>query len=172
MRALDERTRPVGERRSSGHALMWLTRHWLRRYLPAELLAIFVATACATLAGVLSNDDLLTIASSVVGSTVAYYGLIVIREIVEARRACHVGHAIFTPRTAFTTVRNLALEFGSAELLDNLLVSPVLLYVFIQAVPNLQIAVVLSEVTSSVAFYTTVVIAHEVRRAFADTAVC
>jgi len=134
----------------------------LRRYLPAELLAIVVATVCATLTDALSNDALLIVVASVVGSTASYYGFIVIREIFQARCAYHAVHVRFTPRAAFTTVRHLALEFGSAELLDSLLFSPMLLYVFIQAVPNLPIAVVLSEVTSSAAFYTTVIIARKV----------
>ena len=64
----------------------------------------------------------------------------------------------------------MVLEFGSAELLDSLLFSPVLLYLCIQAVPNLQLAVLLGELASTIAFYTAVIVVHNVRRAFAGAA--
>ncbi len=69
----------------------------------------------------------------------------------------------FTRRVLYTTSRNLALEFGVAELLDSLLFTPALMYLCLEIVPNLQLAVVLSEVASNAAFYTTAMIMHELR---------
>ena len=76
--------------------------------------------------------------------------------------------ARYIRRRACVTLRGLVLEFGSAEVLNSLLVSPVLMYISIQPVPNLQLAVVLNEIADSVAFYSTVVVARIVRRAVAQ----
>jgi len=140
---------------AAGRALVW---PWLRRYLPAELLAIAAAMVCATCATIVTNDELLIVAASIAGSTAGYYGLIVIFEIVQTQAAYRARHARYTQRAAFATIRGLMLEFGGAELLDSLLFSPVLLYVCIQVAPNLQLAVVLSELASSTAFYITVAV--------------
>lgn len=170
MWASTNRMRRVHERRPSGKTPAWRLRQWLRRYLPAELLAIVVAAVCATCADAVSNDQLVVVGASIVGSSTGYYGLIVMREMIHARRASHARHIRDTRRAGYTTVRNLALDFGSAELLDSLLFSPALLYLWIQAVPNLQLAVLLGEVASTSAFYSAVVVAHNVRRAFAGAA--
>lgn len=145
-------------------------RHWLHRYLLAELLAVVVAAVCATCADAVSNDQLMIIGASIGGSTTGYYGLIVMHELLHARRASHAGHLRSTRHAGYSTVRTVVMTFGSAELLDSLLFSPVLLYLCIQAVPNLQFAVLLGELASTIAFYTAVIVVHDVRRACAGAA--
>jgi hypothetical protein len=65
------------------------------------------------------------------------------------------------------TLRGLIVDFGSAEILDSLLFSPLLLHLCLRMLPNLHVAVVLSELASTTAFYTAVFAARAARKAMA-----
>ena len=134
------------------------------------LLAVVVAALCATCVDAVSNDQVLIVGASIVGSTTGYYGLFVIREMMHTRRVTQGRHLRSTRRAGYSTVRTVVVDFGSAELLDSFLFSPVLLYLCIQAVPNLQLAVLLGELASTIAFYSVVFVVHAVRRAFSGAA--
>jgi hypothetical protein len=54
------------------------------------------------------------------GENLGYYGTVLTREL-RARRA---RNGRLTPAAVLRTIRNLALEFGGAELLDSLLIRP------------------------------------------------
>lgn len=122
-------------------------KRWLRRYGWAELAALVLAVTCATLADTWTNNVLL-LAASAYGS-ISYYGVLLVREMVENRRAVGV------------TMRTLVVEFGSAEALDSLVFSPVLLGMCVALVPNVALAVVLSESASTAMFYAFVMVGRK-----------
>jgi hypothetical protein len=139
-------------------------RFWLRRYLCAEVAALVSALLGVTLAGSLTTDTFILVAVTVYSSSAGYYGVIFVHRLIVDRRTQQSldGHA--TRRAAISTVRALLLEFGSAELLDSLLFSPLLLYLCLRILPNPQLAVALSELASTLAFYATVIVAQGARR--------
>lgn len=131
---------------------------WLRHYLLAELVGLAVAVVSITLANHMTNNVLLLMAVSLYSGTIGYYSVLSLHalcaeqpiQLVAARPRAH-SHVI-------STVRTLLFELGSAELLDSLLISPLLLYGCLHLLPNQQLAVVLSELISTLAFYATVVV--------------
>lgn len=133
---------------------------WLRRYGPAELAAILAALACVTLAALLTNNELVLALTSACSTVAGYYGVMFARELTRQVRS----GASLRPATA-AAARNLALEFGGAEALDSLLVSPMLVYLCMQSLPNPHVAVTVSELASSVVFYTLVITARQTRLA-------
>jgi hypothetical protein len=144
------------------HSLAEGMQRWLQRYLPPEVVASAIAVGCAPYTDTLINNDLLTVLISTWSSSAGYYGVLLTRELIYARQADRAP-------AVWITLRNLVLEFSAAELLDSVLFSPVLMYVCIQLVPNLQLAVALSELTSTAAFYTTVSVAHNLRKVVSPT---
>ncbi len=80
-----------------------------------------LSIVCALLADTWTNNVLL-LATSAYGGSIGYYGALIGREMIHERRA------------AVVTVRALKVESGSAEVLDSVVFSPVLLYVCVALV--------------------------------------
>jgi hypothetical protein len=84
---------------------------WLRRYGPAELLALVGAVAGYVAAEALTGSHAAAAFAAAAGDNLSYYGVMAVRET--ARR-----------RSFRRAVRALALEFGPAEALDSTVVRP------------------------------------------------
>jgi hypothetical protein len=131
--------------------------------LLAETAALVVAIVGATLTSMLTTNQLVLIAVSAYGASASYYGVLLGHAFITNRR----DHPETGHHTMIGMLRGLILDFGSAEILDSLLFSPLLLYLCLRMLPNLQIAVVLSELASTAAFYTAVLGARAARKALA-----
>lgn len=131
---------------------------WLRRYLLAESAGLTGAVVSITLANRLTDNALLLMAASLYSGTVAYYGVLILHLMLVEQPRILLANAGHWRNHAVNTVHTVLLEVGSAELLDSLLFSPMLLYCSLHLLPNQQLAVVLSEVLSTLAFYAIVVI--------------
>lgn len=126
---------------------------WLWPHLLAETAAVSLTMLTITLAGNLTTNDFVLVIVSVASSITGYYGVIV------------AYHWMEEGRSLLHSFQALILEYGSAEVLDCLIVSPLLLYLCLQSLPNLQFAVVLSDLASSAAFYVVVAFFHAIRKA-------
>jgi hypothetical protein len=133
---------------------------WLRRYLPAEVLA----TLCALLGGVLAGagGPALAALGGTWGENVGYYGTMLTREL-RARRA---RKGRLTPAAVLRTIRNLVLEFGGAELLDSLLIRPAAMFAAIRLSGNLALGIALGKFAADLTFYLPAILAYELRQRF------
>ena len=145
---------------SSG--LWWRLKaaEWLRRYLPAELLA----TLCAVLGGLLAgaSGPALAAFGGTWGENLGYYGTMLTREL-RARRA---RKGRLTPAATLRIVRNLVLEFGGAELLDSLLIRPAAMFAAIRLSGNLALGIFLGKLAADLTFYLPTILAYELRQRF------
>jgi hypothetical protein len=155
------RRQPAPARRS----WIMLRTAWLRRYLPAEVASLAFALVGGTLAAALTGVEDIVAAVSAWSAVVGYYGMMLVGELASQSRTGRSSDGAALWPIACASARGLVLEFGGAETLDSLLFSPVLVYLCIQALPNLQLAIIASEVTSTVLFYTIVFVAHQARLA-------
>jgi hypothetical protein len=155
------------KRQLAGIDAIAYVRYWLRRYLPAELVALAVAVGSVTLAAMLTSNELILVAAGVYSGSASYYGVLVAHMYITNRRAHPTVDGHSARQALIGRVRGLMLDFGSAELLDSLLFSPLLLYLCLRALPNHQLAVVLSEFVSTIVFYTTVIVARMARTSLA-----
>ena len=57
-------------------------KNWLKRYLPAEIIAFFTSIGLATLIFILTKNKILTAYAATVGDNLGYYGFISIREVI------------------------------------------------------------------------------------------
>jgi hypothetical protein len=130
----------------------------LRRYLLAEVVALMVAILSITLASRLTNSMFILIAASVYSSSTGYYSVLFVHTLYAERHIQRTGPGDCLLNSVVSTAYTLLLELGAAELLDSLLVSPLLLYLCLSMLPNHQLAVVLSELVSTLLFYTNVLI--------------
>jgi hypothetical protein len=129
---------------------------WLRRYLPAEL----VATPCALLsgfaAGHLTGSPALAAFAATWGENAGFYGLLIGRELVQAR----------TLRALPRIARDLVLEFGPAEALDSLLLRPAAIYAGLALAPHPALGMLAGKVAADVTFYAPAIVCHELQRAW------
>ena len=133
---------------------------WIRRYLPAELLG----TACAIVGGLLVGvgNPLLAALGGTWGENLGYYGTVITRDL-RARRA---QGGRLTVGGVLLSLRNIALEFGGAELLDSFLIRPGALYAAISLTGNLPLGLLLGKIAADLAFYLPTIVAYELRVRF------
>lgn len=143
-------------------ARFWTLPAWLHRYLLAEVVGLLVALGNMTLASRLTDNTALLVAVSVYGGAVGYYSALFLSLFYASRRAKPVVGEVYASYSRKRKLRALLMTLGSAELVDSLLLSPLLLYLALHLLPNHQLAVVVSEVVSTLAFYGTVSLARRV----------
>jgi hypothetical protein len=128
---------------------------WLRRYLPAELLAITATLAATGAALALTGSVLLAALAGTWAENLAYYGLMLARELRARGRS---------PRAALAALRDLLLEFGPAELLDSLLVRPAALYLAMAAAPTPLLGAAAGKLAADLIFYLPTIASYELLR--------
>lgn len=126
---------------------------WLRRYLPAEALGV-AAMLLGTLTTLAMTGNVL-LAAFVGGclETLAYYGVLIVRALWGSER--------ITLRLALKTLRNLALEFGPAELLDSMLVRPAALAGGLAFVSNPVLGALAGKLAADMVFYLLTILSFE-----------
>ncbi|MCE7989921.1 MAG: hypothetical protein DYG89_52910 [Caldilinea sp. CFX5] len=150
-------------------ALLWELPAWLRRYLLAEVVGLLVALGSITLTSRLTDNTFLLVAVSVYSGAVGYYSTLFLSLFYALRRVKPLAGDRSLPYSRRRKIRTLLMTLGSAELVDSLLLSPLLLYLALHLLPNQQLAVVVSEVVSTLAFYGTVAL---VRRSTVGRILC
>jgi hypothetical protein len=130
---------------------------WLRRYVPAEL----VAAPCALGAGLAAAEVTGSVAAAALAATwgenAGFYGLMIGRELRQRRSL----------RALPGVVRALALEFGPAEALDSLLLRPAAVYAGLALAPHPALGLLAGKLLADVTFYAPAIACHELQRAWA-----
>jgi hypothetical protein len=129
----------------------------VRRYAPAELAAVLGAVLAASTVDWFGNAAATAFAGSV-GETIAFYSVLLVRDL-RARRRRRPRH-----RVVYTTLRDLMVEFGLAELADTLAIRPFAMYLGPMIVGNVTIGVALGKIGADLVFYTLVIIGYEIRK--------
>jgi hypothetical protein len=139
-------------------------REWLPRYWLAEVIGLATALLSVLLTRQLGGSMLAAAVIAPWGENIGYYGTMLVRELRSESRQQQRS----TLAVALLSVRNIAIEFGPAELFDTLLVRPALMYAGPQLVGSLAFGIVIGKVAADVVFYVPVILSYELRR-FAST---
>jgi hypothetical protein len=138
-------------------------REWLHRYLPAEAAGIVGALAGALIALRLTGSPVAAAFAGSVGEAVCYYLTIGWRDLTRQYRRLD-GSAHRLPRTVALTARDLAVEFGPAEVFDSLLLRPMLMYAGPVVTGQFVAGTLLGKLLADVAFYAFAITGYEVRK--------
>ena len=123
---------------------------WLRRYGPAELLALVGALAGYLLVDAATGNGAAAAFGAAAGDNVAYYGALLAREV---RRTGAV----------LRSLRTLACEFGPAEALDSTVVRPACTALATAALGPAA-GVIAAKLLADLAFYVPVIGTYELRK--------
>ena len=141
-------------------------RGWVKRYLPAEILSVIATLICAWVANSLTGSMIKTALAATWGGNVAYFGYILIADIVESIRVCRFQSRKYTTGTFLKNLRALALEFGLAEIVDCLIIRPALMFYLPLWFGNLTLGILTAKVAADVTFYIPAIIAYELRKKY------
>jgi ornithine decarboxylase len=137
-------------------ALLGSVLFWVRRYLPSEL----AGTAALLVVGLVVLDRtgsaLGTAVLGTLAESVGFYAVALGRIVVELRRSG-------TRRRLLLRALGLGFaEFAPAELLDTLLVRPLLLFLGATLVPNAAVGLIVGKLLADVVFYVLAASAYRV----------
>lgn len=138
---------------------------WARRYLPGEVTGTVTALAAAALARSLGHDLVVVALAATLGENIGFYGYNVTREAIFHLRSQEAlyGHHRYV-LAAWHSARSVGLEFGSAELVDGLLLRPLCMYAVPQWVGNFAVGIVVAKLAADVGFYAVAIGAFELHK--------
>jgi hypothetical protein len=135
---------------------------WIRRYGPSELLSLAATLSCSWLVLRVSDNIMLAAIAGTWAENLAYYGLMVWRELWADGRPSRTA--------ALRSLRDLLLEFGPTELLDSLLVRPAVLAAGLAFASSPLLGALAAKLAADLVFYVPTIISYElIRRRRADS---
>ena len=136
---------------------------WLERYGIAEVVGSCTAVAGAFAARALTGSEVAAAYGGALGENLGYYGIVIGREVLRDRRAAFDLGRRYGVVGAARTARNLAFEFGIAELLDSTVLRPLAMGLGARFFGT-AVGVVVGKLAADVTFYLPVIGAYELRR--------
>lgn len=138
---------------------------WLERYGAAELVGLGTAFIGSLATRAITGSEIAAAYGASIGENLGYYAVIVGREIVHDWRAAFAAGRRYGLRGVSRTGRNLALEFGIAELLDSAVLRPLAMGLGVRFFGR-GAGIVVGKIAADVTFYVPVICAYELRRYF------
>jgi hypothetical protein len=135
---------------------------WIKRYLPAEILAIMGALAGGMITHFLFHNQVITALGGTWGENIGFYGKILYSDIrdrsLRDERITFVG--------MLKVLRNIVIEFGPGEYLDSFVIRPAAMYFFPKVTGNVVLGLFLGKISADVTFYLPTIIAYEFRKKY------
>jgi hypothetical protein len=135
---------------------------WLKRYFPAEIVAIIGAMTGGLVTHYLFNNPILTALGGTWGENLGYYGKILYSD-VKARKEMDEK---ITFIGLVKVLRNAVVEFGLAEYLDSFLIRPSAMYFFPKWTGNVALGLFLGKISAYVTFYAPTIFFYELRKKY------
>jgi hypothetical protein len=146
-------------------ALLPRVREWLHRYLPAEIVGLVAALGGALVAHRVTGSPVAAAFAGSACETVAYYATIGWWDVTRHHRALDgVAPARRVWLAAARTARDLAIEFGPAEVVDSAFLRPALMYAGPLLAGGFLVGTLLGKLAADVAFYLFAITGYEVRK--------
>jgi hypothetical protein len=142
-------------------------REWSWRYLPAEVVGTVTALAAALTVHAASGSLISSALAGTVGEGLGYYGCMAVREaLVHDIRHRHHGRMKRLWLTGVSTVRDMLIEFGPAELVDSFLVRPLFMYLMPSLLHNFAAGILVGKLAADVIFYGLAIGAYELKQQY------
>lgn len=139
-------------------------KEWLKRYLPAEIFSLVATLAFAGLVFRLTGSNVSAALAGTWGGNVAYFGLILVKDIADARKRYAAEAKTYNGKAVLLNLRALAVEFGLAEVLDSFLIRPALMYYLPLWLGSFTTGIVAAKFAADVTFYLPAIIGYELHK--------
>jgi len=140
-------------------------REWLRRYIPAEIIATAFALVSAWVVYTQSHSFVTATAAGWLGEGIGFYGYFVTLELVQNSKA-YSGRPLFKRIWLAISVAsvNLFVEFLPAEVLDNFILRPYLMYIAPQHIHPYPVGFLVGKFSADILFYALAIVGYEARK--------
>jgi hypothetical protein len=139
-------------------------REWAWRYLPAEIVSVIITLLSAGITFELTGNYVTTALAGTWGGNIAYFGYILIADSMHTRKARHSEGKRYTKKDLLGNLKELALEFGIAEVIDSFFIRPALMYYLPILLGNLSLGIFIAKIAADVTFYIPAIISYELRK--------
>lgn len=140
-------------------------REWLRRYIPAEVLGTMAALIGAWIAYSHTHSFITATASGWVGEGIGFYGYFITTELLRSGKLYRehlIVKRISLAVAAAST--NLFVEFAPAEILDNFIIRPYLMYLAPHYIHPYPVGFLIGKFSADILFYGLAIVGYETRR--------
>lgn len=137
----------------------------MHRYIPAEVLGTITALAAAASAFHGSHSYIAAAAAGWVGEGIGFYGYFITRELLVS--GAHSSEHGFLKRIGSAVAHagtNLLVEFAPAEVLDNFIIRPYLMYLLPHYVKPYAAGFLAGKFSADILFYALAIAGYETRK--------
>jgi len=141
------------------------TKEWLYRYIPAEVLGTIGALLAAWAVYNNTNSYVAAAAAGWIGEGIGFYGYFVTSELLQNSKKYQqyppIKRILLASAAAST---NLLVEFLPAEILDNFIIRPYLMYLVPQYIHPYALGFLVAKFSADIIFYVFAIIGYETRK--------
>ncbi|HET8708905.1 MAG TPA: hypothetical protein VFL85_01345 [Candidatus Saccharimonadales bacterium] len=137
---------------------------WLRRYLIAEILGTLGALVAAWVVFSHTHSYVAAAASGWIGEGIGFYGYFVCKELfIHAKK--YREHRLFQKigRIVAAASTNLFVEFAPAEIMDNVIIRPFLMFLLPQHIKPYAAGFLTAKFSADILFYLLAIIGYETK---------
>ncbi|HVV67139.1 MAG TPA: hypothetical protein VHB72_03660 [Candidatus Saccharimonadales bacterium] len=138
---------------------------WLRRYVPAEILGTITALIGAWTVYAHTHSYIAATAGGWVGEGIGFYGYFITAELLSNSKRYKQYKIIKRISLAVAAAStNLLIEFAPAEVLDNFIIRPFLMYLTPHYIHPYPIGFLAGKFSADIIFYAFAILGYESRK--------
>lgn len=140
-------------------------KEWLRRYVPAEVLGTITALIGAWVVYAHTGSFVAATAAGWFGEGVGFYGYFITSELVQnAKKYSRYSWIKRIPLAVGVASTNLLVEFMPAEVLDNFIIRPYLMYLLPHYIHPYPVGFLAGKFSADILFYALAIVGYETRK--------
>jgi hypothetical protein len=139
-------------------------KEWGKRYLPGEIIGTVTAVGAAYLAHVVYKNPLIVAYAGSIGESIGFYSTVILQNLMDANNKCKSENRNFLFSDFRKIVASIAIEFGPAGLIDDLLIRPFFMFVFPILLNNFLLGILIGKFVGDFTFYILVIMSYEFKQ--------
>lgn len=140
-------------------------KEWLRRYIGAEILGTLLALGAAWVVYEQTKSFVAATAAGWVGEGIGFYGYFITTELLfHAKRYRQHGIVKRITLAVSAASSNLLVEFMPAEIIDNILIRPYLMYLVPHYIHPYPVGFLVGKFSADLLFYVFAIAAYETKK--------
>ena len=128
-------------------------REWGKRYIPAEILCIISSVIVGYIIFLITQNRIATAYAASLAEAISYYSFLGIREYKRHQKLS-------------LTIRNLAIEFGPAEIFDTFLIRAFFMYTMPLILGNILLGIIAGKIISDIIAYIIIITMYEIKKKY------
>jgi len=140
-------------------------REWFKRYFIAECLGTILSLCFAYIAYSQSHSYLIAAGAGFIGEGIGFYGYFIVSELLFNRRKYrNLPSLKRLSKVISRSGTDLVIEFGPAEVIDNILIRPFLMFYVPQHIEPYALGFIVGKFAADIIFYIFAICGYEFKK--------